>query len=104
MTAVGMAEKLAERAEHQVQFRMIEALEKHGPCTMDPCRGIAVLTEEVGEAAEQALNATRTNVSTENKLKYLRHMRYELEQVAGYAILLRCAMDDLIKEVDGGAK
>lgn len=78
------------------------ALKKHGPATKDPIRGIAVLTEELGEAAEQALKATSFDPDehcgqpVRDRLQLLRH---ELAQTAGYALLQMQNIDNGETEV-----
>jgi hypothetical protein len=65
------------------------ALSKHGPPTTYPTRAIAIMTEELGEAAECALKATSLDPE-EHRDAHTGHillMREELLQLAGYALL-----------------
>ncbi len=85
------------------------ALEKHGPPTANPTRMIAILAEEVGEIAEQALKLTSCdpresgcNCVYRGELRHVGDcpardhvplMRAELCQLAAYALLQIHALD-----------
>jgi hypothetical protein len=46
-------------ADQQVHRELTKSIDKYGPLTSDPIRGMAIITQELGEAAEAALNMTR---------------------------------------------
>jgi NTP pyrophosphatase (non-canonical NTP hydrolase) len=100
MWIVDAANHVIVSAMARVQVQVMHALEKHGPCTTDPCRGVAVLTEEVGEVAEMAVNATRKVTTDQDQKLYLAQMCEELDQVAAYAMMLRCSMESIIVELN----
>lgn len=52
----------------------------------DPCRVIAILTEEVGEAAEEALDMTRDRNSEVAKRAARERYIHEMTQVAAVAV------------------
>lgn len=81
---------------------MQRAVHLHGQPTTDPFRGTLNLSEEVGEVAEAALDATRKNISDLEKSTHLMHMVAELNQVIGYAIMLRCQMEGEIRKLNKG--
>lgn len=90
-----------DHAEKGVVDAMEHACFIHGVPTTDPVRGTATLSEEVGEVAECALDATRGKIDTNRKILCLTNMVAELNQVAAYAILLRCQMEGEIQKLRG---
>ncbi len=83
-----------------IEMAMIDALKRHGKPTDDPVRGSTTLTEECGEVAECALDATRPGgVTIEEELLALSKMYVELAQAAGYSFLLMISMSYKIGEV-----
>lgn len=91
-----------DHCREEVVKRMEEAWYAHGEPTKDPVRGALNLTEEVGEVAEAALDATRADAPLGYRLEHLEHMVFELGQVAGYAILLRCQIEGEIRRLRNG--
>ncbi len=52
--------ELVARLTPSIARQVDAAVAKHGPFTSDPLRGVAILTEEVGEVAEAMLGVTKT--------------------------------------------
>jgi NTP pyrophosphatase (non-canonical NTP hydrolase) len=99
-----VADDSFEQAGADIRSAMKMALMIHGRCTSDPVRGAATLAEECGEVADAALSATRDDMPPVMRVNYLQHMVAELDQVAGYAILLRCEIEDEIERRLGRTK
>lgn len=79
---------------------MEDAWYKHGEPTKDPLRGATNLMEEAGEVASEALDATRITLDLHDQGHALMMMRYELMQVAAYAILLAVQLEGTIRKVE----
>lgn len=84
-----------------VVAEMWHAVTKHGPVTKDPMRGVATLTEELGEVAAEALEATRKTVTPAIEMESLMAMCNELNDLIAYAILLRVSMEGKIHKLKG---
>jgi NTP pyrophosphatase (non-canonical NTP hydrolase) len=92
------------KARIDMAAAMVFALQKHGRPTSNPNRGISTLSEELGEAAEHAIEATRPDLLDGiPDPTALRQMYDELAQLAGYAMLLMMSMRKLYKDVEDGA-
>ena len=91
-----------DHAKPFVAAAMEHAVTKHGAPTTDPVRGASTLSEECGEVAAEALEATRNNVHPAMKAERLNRMIRELDQVAAYAILLRCSMEGEVRKLRQG--
>jgi hypothetical protein len=66
------------------------AVKKHGAPTCDPIRAIAILTEELGEASEEALKLTSSDPNEHGEIpigERKRMLYNELAQIAGHALL-----------------
>ena len=87
-----------------IHAAMVEAMSKHGRPTRDPVRGAATLSEECGEVARAALDATREVLSVNDRFVALGGMYDELAQVAGYAFLLMISMGYRFKEMERDVK
>lgn len=93
-----------DHAANDVRAAMEGAWRKHGAPTKDPVRGSTNLAEELGEVASEALDATRAGVNVHDIEHALIMMRYELMQVAGYAILLAVQLEGEVKEIVYGER
>jgi NTP pyrophosphatase (non-canonical NTP hydrolase) len=92
------------KARIDVVAAMEFALQRHGEPTSDPNRGMTTIAEEVGEAAECALEATRPDrVVDYPDNQQLRLMCDELAQLAGYTMLLMLTMRRLYKKIEAEA-
>jgi len=90
------AAEIIDYVTPDLTYEMQMAFDKHGPVTSDPVRGMANLAEELGEATTEALDATRhlqPEAPAVFKLGCLHRMVGELNQIAAYAIMLRCSME-----------
>lgn len=75
-----------DRVENEIR----SAREKHGKHTVDhegPDRAVAILTEEVGEVAKEALEMTVTDNSRHTQRVHRARLKKELAQVAAVAIM-----------------
>lgn len=98
-------ENALSQAHLAVARSMSYALRKHGRPTRDPVRGVINLSEELGEVAREALDATRNyshsdvdRFEQQEKFNAIARMYGELGQLAGYAILLMMSMEGILPD------
>lgn len=82
-----MNEESMANALYHVRREMNRAEKTHGPFSHGVIRGVAILTEEVGEVAAEALVATRAATGSHQGATGTREaLIAELAQVAGVAL------------------
>lgn len=98
LKAAGVGESWLVLTLFDVDAAMVEALDKHGAPTSDPMRGIVTCSEELGEAAAEALDATRG--AGPMSVHHLNRMYQELCQLSAYSALLATSMRLQVKEIE----
>lgn len=99
MTERDRSAAIYDTCKRDVVQAMQMAKFKHGEVTSDPVRGAATLCEEAGEVSCEALESTRAHVSKDEKRNKLDNMVHELNQVIGYAMMLRASMEDEVRKL-----
>lgn len=111
LKATGMGESWITLTFHDIDAAMVESLDKHGRPTKNPLRGLAHCSEELGEVAREATDATRPLVNADIGDGWarldsaaLRRMYKELCQLSAYSALFATSIKLLAREVEDARK